>query len=154
MLKKSFLVAAMLFAFAAASFAADIVSLDLNFWCRGELKLLNKLPDGIVMSGRLNYSNPKFAHICFYTVKIDVSKVQDFNLEFEVVDTGDKETAELKPSLCPNGGIVVECLAFETDGEPSTKAPGIIKGWTSMQAVKVTKGEKIAVKGKLKKLAK
>jgi hypothetical protein len=154
MLKKSFLVAAMLFAFGAASFAADNVSLDLNFWCRGHLKLLNELPDGITMTDRLNYKQPQFAHICLYTVKIDVSKVQEFNLELEVVDTGDKETAELKPSLCPTGGMTVECQAFETDGEPSSKAPGMIKGWTSMQVVKVTKGEKITVKGKLKKVEK
>ena len=154
MLKKSFLVAAMLFAFGAASFAAEIVNLDLNFWCRGHLKLLNELPDGITMTDRLNYKQPQFAHICLYAVKIDLSKVQEFTLQLEVVDTGDKESADLKPSLCPSKGLVFECLAFETDGEPSTKAPCIIKGWTSMQAVKVTKGEKITVKGKLKKVEK
>ena len=154
MSKKSFLVAAMLFAFAAASFAADIVSLDLNFWCRGHLKLLNELPDGITISDRLNYKQPQFAHICLYTVKIDVSKVQEFNLELEVVDTGDKESADLKPSLCPSKGLVVECQAFEADEETSPKVPCMITGWTSMQAVKVTKGEKITVKGKLKKVEK
>ena len=63
MFRKSFLVAAMLFAFAAASFAADIVNLDLNYWCRGNLKLLNELPDGVTMSARKDYSNKKFAHI-------------------------------------------------------------------------------------------
>lgn len=154
MFKKSLLASAMLFAFAAASFAADIVTLDLNYWCRGNLKLLNKLPAGVTMTGRRNYSQKKFAHICLYTVKIDLSKVQEFTLELEVVDTGDKESADLKPSLCPTKGLVFECLAFETDGESSTKAPCIIKGWTSMQAVKVTKGEKITVKGKLKKVEK
>lgn len=154
MLKKSFLVAAMLFAFGAASFAAEIVNLDLNFWCRGNLKLLNELPDGITMTDRLNYKRPEHAGLCYYTVRIDLSKVQEFSLELEVVDTGDKETAELKPSLCPTGGMTVECQAFETDGEPSSKAPCMIKSWTSMQVVKVTKGEKITVKGKLRKVEK
>ena len=51
MFKKSFFIV-MLFAFAAASFAADIVNLDLNYWCRGNLKLLNELPDGVTMSAR------------------------------------------------------------------------------------------------------
>lgn len=154
MFRKSLLVAAMLFAFGAASFAADNVSLDLNFWCRGHLKLLNELPDGITMTDRLNYKQPKFAHICLYTVKIDVSKVQEFNLELEVVDTGDLESADLKPSLCPNGGFTVECLAFEADEEASPKVPCMIKEWTSMQRIKVTKGEKITIKGKLKKVEK
>ena len=52
MFKKLFLTAVTLFAFTAASFAADIVTLDLNYWCRGNLKLLSKLPDGVTMSGR------------------------------------------------------------------------------------------------------
>jgi len=152
MFKKLFLVAA-LFVFAAASFAADIVTLDLNYWCRGNLKLLSKLPDGVTMSGRKNYSQKKFAHICLYTVKIDLSKVQEFELELEVVDTGDKESADLKPSLTPSKGLVVECLEFETAEEPSSKVPCKIKGWTGMQSVSVTKGDKITVKGKLKKVA-
>lgn len=152
MFRKSLLAVVMLFAFAAASFAAEIVSLDLNYWCRGNLKLLNKLPDGITMSARRNYTQKKFAHICLYTVRIDLSKVQEFELELEVVDTGDKESADLKPSLCPSKGLVVECLEFETGEEQSSKVPCKIKGWTGMQSVTVTKGEKITVKGKLKKV--
>jgi len=153
MFRKSFLAAAVLFAFAAASFAADIVTLDLNYWCRGNLKRLNQLPDGITMTARKNYSQKKFAHICLYTVKIDLDKVQDLELELEVVDTGDKESADLKPSLCPSKGLVVECLEFETAEEPSSKVPCKIKGWTGMQSVSVTKGDKITVKCKLKKVA-
>ena len=152
MFKKFLFASAMLFAFAAASFAADIVTLDLNYWCRGNLKLLNKLPAGVTMTGRRNYSQKKFAHICLYTVKIDLSKVQEFELELEVVDTGDKDSADLKPSLCPSKGLVIECLEFETAEEPAPKLPRKIKGWTGMQSVSVTKGEKITVKGKFRKV--
>ena len=137
---------------ASASASANTVALDLNYWCRGNLKLLNKLPDGVTMSARKNYSNKKFAGICLYTVRIDVNKVQEFTLELEVVDTGDKESAALKPSLAPSRGLVVECLEFETGEEPSPLVPCKITKWTGMQAVEVTKGEKITVKCKLRKV--
>ena len=154
MFRKSFLVAAMLFAFAAASFAADIVSMDLNYKCRGNLKLLRKLPDGITMTGRKNYKQKKFAGECLYTVRIDLRKVQEFNIELEVVDTGDKDSAELKPSLATSKGLVVECLEFETGEEPAPKVPCKIRGWTGMQSITVSPGEKITVKGKLRKVSK
>ena len=48
MSKKFFLVAVTLFACAAGAFAADILRLDLNYYCRGQLKLLTeKLPEGV-----------------------------------------------------------------------------------------------------------
>jgi len=153
MFKKFFLVAAALFAFAAASFAADIAKIDLNYWCRGNLKLLNELPDGVKMSARKNYTQKKFSHICLYTVEVDLNKAQEFELELEVVDTGDKESADLRPSLCPLRGQVVECLEFEAGEEPSPKAPGKIAKWTQMQSISVMKGDKITVKGKFKKPA-
>ena len=156
MLKKSFLVAAMLFAFAAASFAADIVSLDLNFWCRGELKLLTeKLPEGVTFSGRRNYSQKKFANICLYTFRIDVDKVQEFEFEVEVVDTEGKERVKLDPSLSPGGKFAVECLEFEAGGESSAFVPCKITKWKSMikGAMLVSQGDKIAIKLKIRKVA-
>ena len=153
MFKKFFLAAVMLVAFAAASFAAEMVSMDLNYKCRGNLKLLSKLPDGITMSPRKNYRQKKFAGECLYTVRIDLNKVQEFELELEVVDTGDKESADLSPSLWVKN-ISVECTEFETGDEPSSRVPCRLKGWTRMQTITVTKGEKITVKGKLKKVEK
>ena len=150
MFKKSFFIA-MFFAFAAASFAADIVNLDLNYWCRGNLKRLNELPDGVTMSARKDYSNKKFAHICLYKVRIDVSKVQEFELELEVVDTGDKVSAKLNPSLAPSKGLVVECLKFDVNGKPAVRQPRKITKWTGMSSVMVKKGQKITIKGKLAK---
>ena len=152
MFRKTFIVIAAFFAFAAASFAADIVSMDLNYKCRGNLKLLSKLPDGVTMTGRKNYKQKKFANECLYTVRIDVSKVQEFSIELEVVDTGDKESADLSPSLWVPKHLSVECLEFETGDEPSSIVPCRIKGWKRMQTITVEKGEKITVKGKLRKV--
>ena len=151
MFRKLF-IAAMFVAFAAASFAADVVSMDLNYKCRGNLKRLSKLPDGVTMTGRKNYKQKKFAKECLYTVRIDLSKVQEFVLELEVVDTGDKESAELSPSLWVPKHLSVECTEFETGDEPSSIVPCKVKGWKRMQTITVEKGEKITVKAKFKKI--
>ena len=153
MLKKSFLVAAMLFAFAAVSFAAEIVNLDLNFWCRGHLKLLNELPDGVTMSSRLNYKPKKWANICFYKVTIDLSKVQEFELELEVTDTEGKDSVKLNPSLAVPKNKVVECLDFEAGDAKPKKLPCKITQWTSMVNINVAQGKKIVIKAKFKKPA-
>ena len=151
-MKKFCLAAAMFFAFAAASFAADIVHIDLNYWCRGNLKLLTaKLPAGVKVSGRRDYSNPKFAKICLYTIDVDLAKVQEIDLEFEVVDTGDETSAKLNPSLSPLKGRSFECVEFEIDGEPSAKAPCKVIKWTQMGSINVSAGDKFTVKAKFKK---
>jgi len=153
-MKKFLLTAVTLCAFAAASFAADIVHLDLNYWCRGNLKLLTeKLPAGVKVSARKNYKPKKFAHICYYTIDVDLAKVQEISLEFEVVDTGDKDTASLKPSMSPLKGQSFECLEFEIDEEPSGKAPCKIAKWTQMGSINVSSGDKFTIKAKFKKPA-
>ena len=151
-MKKFFLVAAALFAFSVVSFAVDIVHIDLNYWCRGNLKLLTeKLPDGVKVSARKNYKPKKFAHICYYTIDVDLAKVQEISLEFEVVDTGDKDTASLKPSMSPLKNQSFECLAFEIADEPNDKAPIKITKWTQMGSIEVSSGDKFTIKAKFKK---
>jgi len=153
MFKKLFLAAALV-AVSAASFAADIVHIDLNYWCRGNLKLVTKkLPAGVKVSARKNYSQKKFAHICYYTIDVDLAKTQEINLEFEVVDTGDKDTASLKPSMSPLRGQSFECLEFEIAEEPSSKAPCKIVKWTQMGSIDVSAGDKFTIKAKFRKPA-
>ena len=152
MFRKSLLVAAVLFAFAAASFAADIVTMDLNYQCRGNLKLLSKLPEGVTMTGRKDYRQKKFANDCLYTVRIDVNKVTELELELEVLDTGDKDSAGLSPSLWVPKNLSIECTEFESGDEPSPNVPCKIKGWKRMQVITVSKGDKITIKCKLKKV--
>ena len=151
---KKLLLAAALVAVSAASFAADIVQLDLNYWCRGNLKLVTqKLPAGVKVSARKNYTQKKFSHICFYTVYIDLAKAQEIDLEFEVVDTGDKDSASVKPSLSPIKGRPFECVEFEIGDEPSGKVPCKIVKWTQMGSIEVSQGEKFTLKAKFKKPA-
>ena len=153
MLKKLLLAAAIV-AVSAASFAADIVHIDLNYWCRGNIKLLTKkLPAGVKVSARKNYSNPKFAKICLYSIDVDLAKVQEIDLEFEVVDTGDKTSAKLNPSLSPLKGRTFECVEFEIADEPSAKAPCKITKWTQMGSIDVSAGDKFTIKAKFKKPA-
>ncbi len=153
-MKKFLLVAVTLFAFAAASFAADIARIDLNYYCRGNLKCLTKLPAGVKVSGRNDYTNKKIKNydkICYYSISVDLAKVQEINLEFEVVDTEDKDTAKLNPSLSPLRKQSFECEEFEIDGEPSAKVPLKITKWTHMGSISVSQGDKITIKAKFKK---
>ena len=99
MLKKLFFAAALV-AVSVASFAVDIVKIDLNYYCRGNLRLLTKkLPAGVKVSGRRDYSNPKFSKICYFAIEVDLAKTQAVELEFEVVDTDGKDSVKLDPSL-------------------------------------------------------
>ena len=156
-MKKFFLVAMTLFAFAAASFAVDIAKIDLNYYCRGNLKLLTKkLPAGVKVSARKNYTNkkiPNYTKLCYYTIDVDLAKVQEINLEVEVVDTEGKDSAKLNPSMSPLRGQSFECLEFEFADEPSDKTPLKITKWTHMGSITVSQGEKFTVKAKFKKPA-
>ena len=153
-MKKIFLAAVALLALAAASFAGPNARIDLNYYCRGNLKLLTKkLPEGVKVSGRKNYSQPKFAKICLYSIDIDVAKVQEIELEFEVVDTEGKDSVKLDPSLSVSKGQSYECLEFEVGEEPSVHVPCKITKWKSMIKgyLQVSQGEKFTVKAKFKK---
>ena len=158
---KRFLAAAMLIVgCAAASFADTYASIDLNYWCRGELKLLTeKLPEGVTVSARKNYSQKKFAHICYYKINVNLNKIQEFELEFEVVSVGeDKDIAKLVPSVSPirdpkdGKPPVVECLEFECCDEASTLVPGTFRKWTSLYpgGCMLKVGDKFVIKGKFK----
>ena len=152
-MKKFCLAAAALFAFAAASFAGPIARIDLNYYCRGNIRLLTKkLPAGVKFLGRRNYSNPKHAKICYFPIEVDLAKVQEINLEFEVVDTEGKDSVKLDPSLSVKPGQSYECLEFEAGDEPSVSVPCKITKWKSMIKgfIFVSQGEKFTVKAKFK----
>ena len=155
-MKKPFLAAVALFACAAASFAGPIARLDLNYYCRGQLKLLTgNIPAGVKVSGRRDYSNPKFSKICYYGIEIDLAKTQEVELEFEVVDTEGKDSVKLDPSLSVKPGQSYECLEFEAGDEPSVSVPCKITKWKSMIKgfLFVSQGEKFTVKAKFRKPA-
>ena len=160
---KKFLAVVMLFAFAAASFAADYVRIDLNFYCRGNLKCLTtKLPAGIQVTGRRDYSQKRHSGLCYYSITVNLEKIRNVDLEFEVIDTGDKERANIVPSISPirlaNGtrdeSIFVECLEFEFGNEKSPIAPCKANGWTRMvkSPLAVSTGDKFTIKAKFRKV--
>ena len=149
-MKKFFLVAVTLFAFAAASFAADIVHLDLNYWCRGNLKLLTeKLPEGVKVSARKNYSQKKFAHICFYTIDVDLDKAQELEHSFTVKGSG-KLVISVNPRTMKNGkqekvAPRVKCIRMVVNGKP-TKTPFVFNKWRyAANPIMVKDGDTITV---------
>ena len=162
MLKKFFAATLLLTGIATATFAGDCVTMDLNYWCRGTLKLLTEnLPDGVTVSARRDYSQPQFAHICYYRIIVDLDKTQTVNLSFEVTGVGDQDdTAKLVPSASPfrnpkdGKTSVVECLEFECFDEPAPSVPCKISKWTGMipDGVFLRVGDKFTIKAKYKSL--
>jgi len=159
-MKKSLLAVVMLFAFAAASFATDFVRIDLNFYCLGNLKCLSGSKPGVqIVKRRISPKNP---NVCYYSITVNLDKAQEVELEYEVVDTGDKASANIVPSLQPiriEGGkrsenIPVECLEFEADSQLSELAPLKFSKWTKMfkKPLVVSKGDKFTIKAKFKKV--
>jgi|GEM_PF-2162981 len=164
MFGKWLLSAVLMLGVSAGAFAGDFVGVDLNYWCRGTLKLLTaKLPAGVTVSGRNNYSQKKFAHICYYRIVVDLEKTQEFELEFEVTGVGDKaDTAKLVPSAAPmrkpkdGKKPVIECLEFECFDESAENLPCKITAWKAMfpAGIILNVGDKFKIKGKFKSLTK
>ena len=164
MQKKFLLVAATLLSFAAASFAADYVRVDLNYYCRGQLKCISPKKAGVQIVPRRDYPNGRHPDKCYYSITVNLEVTQEIELVYEVVDTGELPSAVIKPSiepirLLPGGGRdknrAVECLEFQIDSETSPVTPCVATGWKALEApITVAKGDKITIKAKFKKVAK
>ena len=158
-MKKLFLVAATLFAFSAASFATDFVRIDINFFCLGNLKCISGGKPGVqIVQRRVSPKNP---NVCYYSITVNLDKVQEVDLQYEVVDTADKSSSTVTFSVQPiriAGGkrsenIPIECLEFEACDELSDVAPCKFSKWTKMiKAQPVSKGDKFTIKAKFKKV--
>lgn len=160
-MKKSFLVAVTLFAFAAASYATDYVRIDLNYYCRGTLKCISPKKKGVQIVQRRDYPNGRHPDKCYYSITVNLDLTQEVELTYEVVDTGDKDTATIHFSVAPiriEGGkrsenIAIECLEFEACDELSDVAPCKFDKWTKMvKSQSVSKGDKFTVKAKFRKV--
>ena len=163
MLKKFCLAAVTLFAFAAVSFATDFVRIDINYYCRGNLKCISPRKTGVQIVQKRDYPNGKHPDKCYYSITVNLDKVQEVDLVYEVVDTGDKDTATIHFSVQPiriEGGkrsenVAIECLEFEACDELSPLAPCKFSKWTKMiSAQSVSKGDKFTIKAKFKKVEK
>ena len=158
-MKKLFLAAVTLFAFAAASSATDYARIDLNFYCRGNLKCISPKKAGVQIVQRRDYPNGAHPDKCYYSITVNLDKAQEVELVYEVVDTGDKDGVKLTASITPirlpkgSGAADVECVEFEFAGKSSALVPCKITKWTNMTGagVKVSAGDRITVKAKFKK---
>lgn len=164
-MKKFFFAAATLFAFAAASFATDYVRIDLNYYCRGNLKCLSPRKAGVQIVQKRDYPNGRHPDKCYYSITVNLDLAQEIEVEYEVVDTGDRESAVVKPSIEPIrlvGGKKqknpsVECLELEINDNASPITPCKVTKWTGMlggSGIRVVAGDRIIIKAKFKKPAK
>ena len=160
-MKKFFLAVVTLFAFAAASYATDYVRIDLNYYCRGTLKCISPKKKGVQIVQRRDYPNGKHPDKCFYSITVNLDVTQEVDLTYEVVDTGDKDSATIHFSVQPirikdskrSENIAIECLEFEACDELSDVAPCKFSKWTKMvKSQTVSKGDKFTVKAKFKKV--
>ena len=161
-MKKFFLAAVTLCAFAAASFATDYARIDLNYYCRGNLKCVSPKKAGVQIVPKRDYPNGRHPDKCYYSITVNLDKTQEVEIEYEVVDTGDKDSAVVKPSIDPVrvvGGkkvknASVECLELEINDTSSPLTPCKVTKWTGMlggSGIRVVAGDRIILKAKFKK---
>lgn len=129
---KTFAVAVMLAAFAAAASAGDIVRLDFNFWGSDAVIVpVGKLPAGVWMGKKAPFNDRKlygFATPLF----IDIAKAPKFEISFTVKG----KSGVIRPSVMPcrnkDGKTpTIECAEFEFNGEVSPKVPLEFSDWTN-----------------------
>lgn len=152
MLKKLF-AAALLIAGISAS-AANIISLDLNFYSTdgGTVKVAGKLPPGVTMQKRKNFSNPALKGFA-YPIRINFDKVKTVELKFVVVSGSGKIAPSLsgyttKANGKRSGQFVYKCTKFEFCDEPTTRQlPLKVVKWINMlpRNVEVTEGDTVTV---------
>ncbi len=150
---KKLLAAILLFAGVAAS-AGRIIALDLNYYGPEgfSIKPAGKLPPGVVMKKRKNYSNPALVGFA-YPIRINFDKVKSVELKFVVTSGGGRIAPSLNgyatnPKGKRSGPFVFKCTKFEFCDEPTTrKLPHTVKKWINMlpRNVEVTEGDTLTL---------
>ena len=160
-MKKFFLAAVTLTAFAAASFATDYARIDLNFYCRGSLKCISPKKTGVQIVPKRDYPNGNHPDKCYYSITVNLDRAQEVELVYEVADTENRDGVKLTASITPirlpkgSGAAEVECVEFEFGGKSSTLVPRKITKWTNMTGagIKVSVGDRVTVRAKFRKSA-
>ena len=155
MFKKLFAAALLLFCGAAASFAAEIYSLDLNFYSTdgGTVKAVGKLPSGVVMKKRVRFSNPELKGFA-YPLRIDFNKNKSIKLTFVVTSGSGRIAPSLSAPKTKSGKLVYKCTKFVFCDEPTPrKLPLKVEKWINMypRCVDVTEGEIVTVVAEFEK---
>jgi len=134
--------------------AAEIVSIDLNYYSTEPIsvKVVGKLPKGVTMPKPIKFRDPKLKGLAF-RIRVDLAKAQSIDLKFVVSGSG-----RICPSLSgytsnakgkASGKFVYKCTAFEfCDEPPAVKLPFTVVKWKNMlpRGVDVTDGETVTIK--------
>ena len=137
MMKKLVLAGLLVCGMAAVLNAAPIVRIDFpcqNFW--GELKCLDKLPDGVWIGERKTFYDKKKKGYTF-PVFIDLAKTTEIDLTFRF-EGKQQGLVRMAPALTGYADeedwemTNLQVVEFSVDGDKSVKAPATFKNWYSM----------------------
>jgi len=155
MFRKFFAVLTLTLCGAAGSFAADIVSLDLNFYSTdgGTVKAVGKLPPGVVMRKRVHFLKPELKGFA-YPLRIDINKNKVLKLKFVVTSGSGRIVPSLSAPRTKSGKLIYKCTKFVFCDEPTTrKLPLTVEKWITIypRGIDVTEGEIITIVAEFEK---
>ena len=135
-------------AFSAAA-APNIISLDLNFYSTdgGAVKVVGKLPSGVVMNKRTRFSNPALKGFA-YPLRINFDKNKTLKLTFVVTAGSGRIAPSLSAPKTKSGKLVYKCTKFVFCDEPTRrKLPITVTKWINMYppCVEVTEGDTVTI---------
>lgn len=155
MFKKLFAAMVLVAGAAVAVSAAEIYSLDLNFYSTdgGTVKVVGKLPPGVVMNKRTRFSNPALKGFA-YPLRIDFNKNKTLKLTFVVTSGSGRIAPSLSAPKTKSGKLVYKCTKFVFCDEPTPrKLPLKVVKWINMypKCVDVTEGDTVTVVAEFEK---
>ena len=155
MFKKLFAAMVLVAGAAVAVSAAEIYSLDLNFYSTdgGTVKVVGKLPPGVVMNKRTRFSNPALKGFA-YPLRIDFNKNKSIKLTFVVTAGSGRIAPSLSAPKTKSGKLVYKCTKFVFCDEPTPrKLPLKVVKWINMypRCVDVTEGDTVTIVAEFEK---
>ena len=152
---RKFFAALLLFCGAVSASAAEIISLDLNFYSTdgGTVRVVGKLPPGVVMNKRIHFSNPALKGFA-YPLRIDFNKNKSIKLTFVVTAGSGRIAPSLSAPKTKSGKLVYKCTKFVFCDEPTPrKLPLKVVKWINMypQCVDVTEGDTVTIVAEFEK---
>ena len=155
MFKKFFAAMVLVAGATVAVSAAEIYSLDLNFYSTdgGTVKVVGKLPAGVVMNKRIRFSNPALKGFA-YPLRIDFNKNRTLKLTFVVTSGSGRIAPSLSAPKTRSGKLVYKCTKFVFCDEPTPrKLPLKVVKWVNMypRCVDVTEGDTVTVVAEFEK---
>jgi hypothetical protein len=156
---RKFFAATLLAGAALCAAAAEIISIDLNYYSTEPISVRpeGKLPRGVTMVKPVKFRDPKFKGLAF-RIRVDIAKAQSVNLKFTVSGSG-----RICPSLSGHtvnakgrstGQFVFKCTRFEfCDEPPAVKLPFVVGKWKNMlpRGIDVSDGETVTLKASFEK---